>query len=135
MVGVDQASVRNATPLRTFTLAIDCFNIHSRLSNTEAVSRHITLSNVNEEHRDSGGRCWVDATPAELSGSADQSYVPSLVKFGNIVGFVLKGRSWVWDVRRFDSPADIVRECAAMVSECVDDGSLWTLPNARLAER
>ncbi|OBR02036.1 hypothetical protein CH63R_14608 [Colletotrichum higginsianum IMI 349063] len=121
--------------LHSLHAIMNCFNGRSRFAHTEAVSRHLTLRNVNEEYRDSGGRCWTEASPAELSGSADQSYIPSLVKFDNIVGHVSSEDSWLWEVKEFGSPREMFERCAEMVGECVQEGSLWTIPNGRLYMR
>ncbi|GKT67459.1 hypothetical protein ColTof4_14385 [Colletotrichum tofieldiae] len=114
---------------------MDCFNGRSRFACIETVSRHLTLRNVNKEYRDNRGGCWTHATPPELSGSADQSYIPSLVKFDNIVGQVTLEDSWLWEVKAFEDPSVMLEQSAEMVRECVAEGSLWTVPNGRLYRR
>lgn len=76
------------TGVASLKLKMDCFAGKSRFASTQAVSRHLTLRNINLENRTQGGCMASDVEPPEMCGSTDGQYISSLVRFTNVISHI-----------------------------------------------
>jgi hypothetical protein len=87
-----------------------------------------TIRSCFEEYRDSGGACWVDADPAELSVTQSTGEITCMTRIPAPVGMPCGGK-YVGPAPQFhDSPVALIDSLTTYVGNALDVGFLWCPP-------
>lgn len=123
----------NRVALRT--LRMQSFDEQHAYASIPSKLHKYTIRSLFEEYRDSGGACWVEADPPELSVTRDTGEITCMTRIRCPVGMPLSGVYVGLPPTFHDSLLQAMEAVKEWVAEAIDSGYLWCPPQCARADR